>query len=134
MYIGRREEFDLCFYVIQGKKFMRRRIIIEKGLLEALYWGNQYTQQEIADMFGVGGKVISERMKKYNIPTRHNREIFIEKEILKSLHWGNQCNIYRIANIFHTGMDTIYRRMERYSIPTTHYPHQRYSRGFYNKI
>lgn len=43
---------------------------IESELLLSLYWGNQYSQGEIAEMFGCDRRTIENLMKRFNIPTR----------------------------------------------------------------
>lgn len=45
-------------------------IIIEKELLESLYWGNQYTKQDISKIFNCSRNVIYIKFNKYNIQTR----------------------------------------------------------------
>jgi predicted DNA-binding protein YlxM (UPF0122 family) len=49
-------------------------IDIEKELLESLYWGNQYSKQEISKIFNCTRKNIAHYMKELNIPTRSRSE------------------------------------------------------------
>jgi len=46
------------------------KIEVEPEILWDLHWGNDYTLQEIGNIFGCGGMTIQRRMKKYDIP-RH---------------------------------------------------------------
>lgn len=47
---------------------------IESELLESLYWGNQYSQEKIAEKFGCDRRTIENLMKRFNIPARSASE------------------------------------------------------------
>ena len=48
----------------------KEKVCIEKELLEGLYWGLEYNQREIGDLFNLTQTSIYNRMRRYNIPTR----------------------------------------------------------------
>jgi len=93
---------------------------IEPELLWALYWGNEYKQEEIADIFGYSKSVIHTLMVKHNIPARSWNElnkIEIEEELLWALYWGNGYPTTKIAKIFDTYNSVISYKMDNYEIP-----------------
>ena len=47
------------------------KVIIEPELLWDLYWGNDYTLRQIANIFGCSDQAILNRMKDHGIPSRH---------------------------------------------------------------
>jgi len=99
-------------------------ISIEPEILESLYWGNGYTQQQIADIFNYDRGTIKRRMIEHGIPRRsladadtNKYNIIIEPELLCNLYWGNGYAILHIGNIFGCSGATIRNRMKKNGIP-----------------
>lgn len=70
---------------------------IESELLSSLYWGNQYLQMEIAEIFGCDRRTIENLMKRFGIPARDlfERQRFIEckTRFKKGCHaWNKDSN------------------------------------------
>lgn len=83
-----------------------KQVVIEPDLLWGLYWGNGYTKQQIANIFGTDRGTIKRRMIEYDIPRRSVGKIVTDftfndrqKQIFEgcmlgdgSLRWaGNNC-------------------------------------------
>lgn len=47
-----------------------KEIVVEPELIWGLYWGNQYSQSEIANFFGCTHGFILKEMRRYGIPAR----------------------------------------------------------------
>lgn len=60
---------------------MRNRIIDCPEFLWALYWGNEYTQSEIANIFNCSQTTISLNMKEWDIPLEEERLGRFEKGV-----------------------------------------------------
>lgn len=75
------------------------KVIIEKELLESLYYGNGYTYDEIAELFKCSRPTIMSKMKEFGFSSRRDCDD-IEKELLESLYLGEELTTTEIAEIF----------------------------------
>lgn len=65
---------------------MPEEVIIEKELLEALYWGNFYSSNQIAKLFDISDVTIRRKLRKYNIEVRTSGESQIGISLLEKGH------------------------------------------------
>jgi len=90
-------------------------IKIEKELLWALYYGNNYTKEEIAEKIGCVLTTICAKFRKYNIPTKCMK-IRIEPELLLALYHGNDYSVIQIGKIFECTSSVIIDRLNEFKI------------------
>jgi len=94
---------------------------INKETLYFLYIEKRKTTTQIAKIFSKSPSTIGNYLKKYNIPTRKNKEaqvnkIFIDKNILYNLYIIQKKSLLEIANIFKCSEESIRRKCIDYGI------------------
>jgi len=87
------------------------RIVIERELLESLYYGNEYTYDEIAKIFKCSRPTILSKMKEYKFSSRRDYDD-IEKELLEGLYLGEELTTTEIAKLFNYSQSYITNQLK----------------------
>jgi len=96
--------------------------------LRHLYWDEEKTLGQIANIYGTNPQAVGRRLKNANIPRRSNRESHVvfyrkkprhvfEKEELEKLYWQERRSIAKIAQVYKVSYTAIYWAMKRLGIP-----------------
>lgn len=94
-----------------------RTIVINKDDLENLYLKKRLSLDLIASQFNCGKRTIFDRLHKYKIPIRYDKEREdITKEKLEDLYIDKKMSIGKIAQAFKCGKNTIWSKLCKYNV------------------
>lgn len=101
----------------------------DKEELERLYWQEQKSTPEIAQIVGCCDAAVRQTMRKLSIPIRSYSEAMLlrgqkqsiwasfSKEVLDKLYWGQEKSTEDIAKIYNCNETTVSRAMKNLGIP-----------------
>lgn len=96
---------------------MPKEIIIEKELLEQLYFGNGYTLEQIKELLNIGECTLYRKMDKYGIERFWRDEFEISDEELKKLYYEDNLTILEIAKKIGCSKTGVRWKFSRSNIP-----------------
>jgi transposase/5-methylcytosine-specific restriction endonuclease McrA len=91
------------------------KVIIEKELLFALYYGNECTYKEIAEILNCSLPTIISKMKEYKLISKTNLDS-IEIELLYGLYLGEELTIDEIAKMFNCSNSFVINQLNKNNI------------------
>ena len=104
---------------------MPARIDIPEDILYQKYIVEKLSASKIANELNCSPNAILSKLKKFNIPTRSNRESIIidrgidtDKNVLYKKYVIDKCTTYDIAAELNCSQSTILRHLNKYNIPT----------------